>query len=81
MEPAFTQLTKGNTTQHPSDRGMTEQCLHPGAWYSEIVSSKYSKVGHLTFLGSELLCQPIMNLKMTLLQEEDAHLADLFSYP
>ena len=44
-------------------------------------SSKYSKVGHLTLLGSELLCQPIMNLKMTLLQEEDAHLADLFSYP
>lgn len=33
------------------------------------------------FLGNELLCQPIMNLKMTLLKVEDAHLADLFSYP
>lgn len=74
-------MTKGNTTQCPSARGMTEQCTPPGAWYSEIISSKYSKVGHLMFLGNELLGQPIMNPRMTLLKVEDAHLADLFSYP
>lgn len=61
---------------------LTVQRVSPGNGTQRLLSSKCQvKSSLLIFLGNELLCWPIMNMKMMLLKVEDANLASLFSYP